>query len=524
MARISLRPAQWRSLLALAAVALLTGPTLSLADDLVAATLPGSRSALVGQTVTVFATVINTSGRALSGCTVTLTGLPVTLDYTTTNPSTNATNGTADTPFSLAVGASQTLVLSMTPTASFDPIDAPLAYACADANPAPSIQGLSTVLISASTTQPPDVIALIATASDDGIIHVPGIGQTAAFAVATANVGADATFTVVADAGLLNPPPVSVVLCQTDPGTGQCLAAPAPTVSLDIPTNATPTFAAFITSNVNVPFSPATTRVFVRFLDADNAERGATSLAVTDNATVATAPTGGGIYQGTVSVTGGSGIGSAETVTLIVGENGQFAGVTAASMSSPNDALFSGGLAANTSLAFVTGGATLTAAPGFTLQDGGTGTTLALNGTLSPGGYIAGLLSTANGETGTIEAAFNAGLYDRAVTVDQFSGVWNLRDDASTAIGTFTFDDAGNFTGVGTGPNNNGCAYSGKISPVDPNFNAESTLLAITNCSTTGNYSGLAAFTDFQATDDTVIFGLVSADHTLAFTSSLTRF
>jgi hypothetical protein len=37
------------------------------ADDLVAAVLPLSRSAQIGQTVTAFATVINSSGGALSG-------------------------------------------------------------------------------------------------------------------------------------------------------------------------------------------------------------------------------------------------------------------------------------------------------------------------------------------------------------------------------------------------------------------------------------------------------------------------
>lgn len=497
-------------------------PHLARADDLEAATLPESRSALVGQTVTAFATVINTSGRALSGCAVALTGFPVTVDYVTSNPATNAINGIADTPFSLAIGASQTLVLSFTPTAVLSPTDLPLVFSCSGANPAPSFPGLNTVLLSASNTQPPDLVALIATVSNDGVVQMPAINQAAAFAVASVNVGADATITVSADTGNLTPSPVTATICQTVPSTGACMAAPAASVTLNVLPNATPTFGVFVTSTEAVPFAPATTRVFVRFLDGNGVVRGATSAAISNGATVATAPTGGGIYEGKIAISGGADSGSTVDVVFIAGENGRFSGVTAASLSSPVNALFSGFLSVNTSLGFAASG-NLIAAPGFTLPDGGTTSPLTVNGTLSPAGYVTGLFSTTNGETGALAASFISGLYNRPVTLSQFAGNWNLRD-SSSVTGTVMFDSIGNFTGTGTGTNNSGCRYAGSVSVISANFNAESVTMTITGCALAGTYTGLAALVDFLGTDDTVVFGLSSSDNTQAQTSRLTRF
>jgi len=86
-------------------------------DDLVAAVLPLSRSAQIGQTVTAFATVINSSGGALSGCTASSPNFSGTFVYQTTNPATNALTGSPNTPFSLPSGGSQSLVLALTPAA-----------------------------------------------------------------------------------------------------------------------------------------------------------------------------------------------------------------------------------------------------------------------------------------------------------------------------------------------------------------------------------------------------------------------
>ena len=74
--------------------------------------------------------------------------------------------------------------------------------------------------------------------------------------------------------------PLSVSVCQTEPATGQCLAQPAPSVTVPIPAGGTPSFAFFVSASGEVAFDPANNRVFARFLDALGVERGSTSLAV----------------------------------------------------------------------------------------------------------------------------------------------------------------------------------------------------------------------------------------------------
>jgi len=47
--------------------------------------------------------------------------------------------------------------------------------------------------------------------------------------------------------------------------------------------NGTPTFSIFVQASAAVPFAPATSRIFVRFLDGGGVSHGATSVAVTTN-------------------------------------------------------------------------------------------------------------------------------------------------------------------------------------------------------------------------------------------------
>jgi hypothetical protein len=135
------------------------------------------------------------------------------------------------------------------------------------------------VLLSASATPVPDIVALAATSTNDGIANIPGTNGTGAFAVATANVGASGNITASADTGN-TALPVSIVLCQTNPASGQCISAINTSVPTQINANATPTFGIFVQSNGNVPFDPATNRIFVRFKDGGGITRGSTSVAV----------------------------------------------------------------------------------------------------------------------------------------------------------------------------------------------------------------------------------------------------
>ena len=102
---------------------------------------------------------------------------------------------------------------------------------------------------------------------------------TGVFSAATVNLGAGASITASADTGGASLP-ISIPLCQTNPATGQCISAIGPSVTTQINAGATPTFGIFVAGSGTVPFDAAANHVFVRFKDAGNTTRGATSVAV----------------------------------------------------------------------------------------------------------------------------------------------------------------------------------------------------------------------------------------------------
>jgi hypothetical protein len=246
---------------------------------LATAVLPLSRSVEIGNTATAFATLINAGSGNASTCSIApATSVPASFVFQTTNPATNALTGTANTPVNIAPGASQSYVIAFTPSAAFSPTNIQLNFSCANAGPAPVIVGINTLNLSASSSPVPDIVALAAS-GDPGYVDIPGAAGTGVFAVATVNLGSDATITASANTGTANLP-VALTICQTDPTSGACLAAPGPSVATDIPPNATPTFGIFVTGSAAVANSPGVNRVFVAFTDSGGMLRGETSVAV----------------------------------------------------------------------------------------------------------------------------------------------------------------------------------------------------------------------------------------------------
>jgi hypothetical protein len=263
-----------------------TGLDFEVPTMLVAAVLPGGRSVTIPTPATAFATVINTSPTTATGCGIApVTSVPASFSFQTTNGATNVLTGTPNTPVSIPAGQAQTYVFAFTPTAPFSPTDVQLSFDCTNTNPAPTVSGVNTLLLAASATPTPDIVALAATLNNDGIVNVPNPAAAAAttppagvFSVATVNVGAGAMITVSVDAGASLP--LSVSICQTIPATGTCQGTAGPSVTTQIDTNATPTFGIFVSASGVVPFDPANNRVFVRFKDVAGVTRGLTSVAV----------------------------------------------------------------------------------------------------------------------------------------------------------------------------------------------------------------------------------------------------
>ena len=248
--------------------------------DLASAVLPVSRSIQVGYTATAFATVLNPGITPAYDCGLGIAGMPVgKFVYQATDPITNAVVGRVNPVLDIPAGGAQTYVIAVTPTAIVEPQQVKLSVKCANHRPVPEIIGVNTLLLSASATPIPDIVALAATPANDGIVNVPGAAGAGAFAVATVNVGASGSITASADTGSATLP-VNISLCQTDPATGQCISAIGSSVTTQINANATPTFGIFVQGTGNVPFDPATNRIFVRFKDGGGVTRGATSVAV----------------------------------------------------------------------------------------------------------------------------------------------------------------------------------------------------------------------------------------------------
>jgi Matrixin len=150
-------------------------PDGSMGPVLNAAVLPASRSVRVGTPATAFATVLNTAPAAAENCRIApATSVAANFTFQTTDPTTNEPTGAANAGATIPADGQGTFVFSFTPTAAFGSTDVLLSFDCDNTDPAPTISGIDTLLVSASSAAVPDVIALAATTSGDGIVSVPG--------------------------------------------------------------------------------------------------------------------------------------------------------------------------------------------------------------------------------------------------------------------------------------------------------------------------------------------------------------
>jgi hypothetical protein len=231
----------------------------------VAAVLPTARATQDLTTVTAFATIINTGNAMGDACFIGLpSNVPAQLLYQTTNAQ-NVPVGVPG-PVAIAAGASQGFYFAITPSALFSE-EIPLIFQCANSAPAPSVSGLNTILITAQATQPPDMLSIAATVTNDGIMNIPGPQGTGVFSVATIDIGTAGAITFTTSdspygqqsRGL----PLTTTLCQTDPTTGACLSTPATKVNINVTQKQILTFTIFSAARgTAIPFDPANNRIF----------------------------------------------------------------------------------------------------------------------------------------------------------------------------------------------------------------------------------------------------------------------
>jgi hypothetical protein len=243
--------------------------------------LPYARSVTTGTPATAFATIINAGASTATACSLAQPpGFPGTFHYQTTDVN-NALTGTPDTPVSIAAGAAQTFVFGVTPGQDLNEVELAVVFDCSNTPVTVSIPGVNTLLLSAAAFATPDLIAIGATPSNDGIVNIPGNTGIGLCTAAAINIGAAGTITAAADDGgkALS---LTLLICQTSLTTGACInpTVPAASTTATIATNETVTYTIFVTGTGNIAFDPANNRLFLRLKSADQITRGATNVAV----------------------------------------------------------------------------------------------------------------------------------------------------------------------------------------------------------------------------------------------------
>lgn len=238
---------------------------------LVASVLPNSRSAVVGEAATVFATVINTTPGEFTNCEVSLVDNtePYTLTYQRTDAS-NLPIGNPDEQFALGANGSQSLVLAFTPTATSAGHEVQVNYTCGNGQyAAPVVTGVNTVYLRTTATAAPDVIPILATVTADGKMSFAARGDAEAAGAAAVNIGPATNVKVSADAPFLTRS-VNLAICETNASDGSCKAAPAASLTTAFAKDEVKTFSVFATSDSNngIPDLPAVSRIYLLFQDA----------------------------------------------------------------------------------------------------------------------------------------------------------------------------------------------------------------------------------------------------------------
>ena len=255
---------------------LLLLPSVAWSDvSLNATVLPTSRAVLVDETATIFATIVNGGDMTAENCTIAIDGGDGSLDFffQTTNPATNELTGAANAPVNIEAGASQSFLLGISSAAALAGEQIQFAFDCENSEPAPNLPGVNELTLTVSDVAIPDIVALSATATNNGYVQLDQ-SQIGAFSVATINLGSAGEVRASVDAGGL---PVDVTICQT--ADAVCLTDPAESVVVAQTEGETATFSIFATADSLIADDPAANRVMVSF-DSNGILVGATSVSI----------------------------------------------------------------------------------------------------------------------------------------------------------------------------------------------------------------------------------------------------
>ena len=238
----------------------------------------------VGTTATIFATLINNTDTEAVDCRLSAPSLQgIDFTYSQTDPATNQVIGDPNPTLNIGPNEARSFVISVRPYIAITPGFVAPNFDCANKFDALVVNGVNTLLFSASDAPVPDVIAVAVTPDlNDGVLRISGNNAANAFSIATTNLGAADRIEVTPVAELRGgSDPLNLEICQTDPATGSCIDTPSASIVVDIEVLEAPTFAVFaFAQGAPVPFDPGENRIFLNFTQSGQT-RGGTSVAVT---------------------------------------------------------------------------------------------------------------------------------------------------------------------------------------------------------------------------------------------------
>lgn len=244
-----------------------------------ASVLPGARATRVGTEVTVFATILNAGVKTARDCTI---RSPETfgMHFRYRLYGQGGLGSLDNQPVDIPAFGRQDYVLYVTSDEETSDV-MQFVFDCSNTLRAPVVNGVNTLLFTASNSFVADIISTAVTPSGDGFLTVP-IGGAAAVAIAAVNIGAASNLTAIATTAPIGGPPVDLEfeggICRTN-AQSLCITPIAETLSFSLAANQVATFAGFVQSTGEIPANPALNRVFLHFYQG-NVPVGSTSVAI----------------------------------------------------------------------------------------------------------------------------------------------------------------------------------------------------------------------------------------------------
>ena len=240
-------------------------------EILVFSITPTYRNAVVGTPVTIFMSVMNTAPFTTTNVSIAqASSLPVTVSYTPWNGT--AFTGSPNTPVDIPAGGTANFVLTINATSAYS--TSSLTFNVSGTNIASASFGDDTLTMAATTPSAAlaDVIMISTTLNVNTAVNTP-----TAFAVATSNVGANATGVSLNVSVPDHITGLAVQVNLTNPATGAIIGQ---ATGLTINHGDQPTFAVFLTPTVAIANDPANNRITLQLKDGSGKVLGAQSVAV----------------------------------------------------------------------------------------------------------------------------------------------------------------------------------------------------------------------------------------------------